>query len=280
MGFFSFSKDMGIDLGTANTLIYLRGKGIILREPSVVAIKNDTVKQVLAVGDEAKEMIGRTPGNIVAIRPLKDGVIADFDVTQTMLKMFIRKVANAGSFIKLSPRIVVCFPSGVTEVERRAIEEATKQAGAREVYLMEEPMAAAVGAGLPVNEPTGSMVVDIGGGTTEVAVISLGGIVTSRSLRIAGDELDQSIVSYIKKEYSLMIGERTAEQVKVEIGSAFPENEEKTINIKGRDLISGLPKIITISSEEIREALSEPVTSIIDAINPHWRKLLQNLHLT
>lgn len=272
MSLFGFSKDMGIDLGTANTLIYLRGKGIILREPSVVAIKNDTVKTVLAVGDEAKEMIGRTPGNIVAIRPMKDGVIADFDITQTMLKMFIRKVANTSSFIRLSPRIVVCFPSGVTEVERRAIEEATKQAGAREVYLMEEPMAAAVGAGLPVNEPTGSMVVDIGGGTTEVAVISLGGIVTSKSLRIAGDELDQSIVSYIKKEYSLMIGERTAEQVKIEIGSAFPEEEEKTINIKGRDLISGLPKIITVSSEEIREALSEPVNSIIDAIKSTLEK--------
>lgn len=272
MSLFGFSKDMGIDLGTANTLIYLKGKGIILREPSVVAIKNDTVKQVLAVGDEAKEMIGRTPGNIVAIRPMKDGVIADFDVTQTMLKMFIRKVANSSSFVRLNPRIVVCFPSGVTEVEKRAIEEATKSAGAREVYLMEEPMAAAVGAGLPVSEPTGSMVVDIGGGTTEVAVISLGGIVTSKSLRIAGDELDQSIVSYIKKEYSLMIGERTAEQVKIEIGSAFPEEEEETLNIKGRDLISGLPKIITISSEEIREALNEPVNAIIDAIKSTLEK--------
>lgn len=272
MSLFGLSKDMGIDLGTANTLIYLRGKGIILREPSVVAIKNDTTKQVLAVGDEAKEMIGRTPGNIVAIRPLKDGVIADFDITQTMLKMMIRKVASLNSMFRINPRIVVCFPSGVTEVERRAIEEATKQAGARDVYLMEEPMAAAIGAGLPVNEPTGSMVVDIGGGTTEVAVISLGGIVTSKSLRVAGDELDQSIVLYIKKEYNLMIGERTAERIKVEIGSAFPEDEEMTMNIKGRDLITGLPKIVTISSAEIREALSEPVSAIIDAIKSTLEK--------
>jgi rod shape-determining protein MreB and related proteins len=270
MGLFGISKDMGIDLGTANTLIYIKGKGIILREPSVVAIKNDNTKQVLAVGDEAKEMIGRTPGNIVAIRPLKDGVIADFDVTQNMLKMFIRKVTNNSSFVR--PRIVVCFPSGVTEVEKRAIEEATKQAGAREVYLMEEPMAAAVGAGLPVNEPTGSMVVDIGGGTTEVAIISLGGIVTSKSLRVAGDELDQSIVSYIKKEYNLMIGERTAEQIKVQVGSAFPMEEEKTMDIKGRDLISGLPKVTTISSVEIREALKEPVASIIDSIKSTLEK--------
>lgn len=264
MGIFGFSKDMGIDLGTANTLIYVKGKGIVLREPSVVAIRTDNTRQVLAVGDEAKEMIGRTPGNIVAIRPLKDGVIADFDITQSMLKLFIRKVTNNSSFVR--PRIVVCFPSGVTEVERRAIEEATKQAGAREVYLMEEPMAAAVGAGLPVNEPTGSMVVDIGGGTTEVAVISLGGIVTSKSLRVAGDELDQSIVAYIKKEYNLMIGERTAEQIKMEIGSAYPAEEERTKDIKGRDLVSGLPKVITVSSTEIRDALKEPVTSIIDAI--------------
>lgn len=272
MSLFGFSKDMGIDLGTANTLIYVKGKGIILREPSVVAIKNDASKQVLAVGDEAKEMIGRTPGNIVAIRPMKDGVIADFDVTQTMLKMFIKKVTNNSSFLRFSPRIVVCFPSGVTEVERRAIEEATKSAGARDVYLMEEPMAAAVGAGLPVNEPTGSMVVDIGGGTTEVAVISLGGIVTSRSLRVAGDELDHSIVSYIKKEYNLMIGERTAERVKMEIGSAFPTENEGTLDIKGRDLITGLPKIITITAEEIREALSEPINSIIDAIKSTLEK--------
>lgn len=270
MGLFGFSKDMGIDLGTANTLIYVKGKGIILREPSVVAIKNDNKKQVLAVGDEAKEMIGRTPGNIIAIRPLKDGVIADFDITECMLKKFIEKVTGGSSFVR--PRIVVCFPSGVTEVEKRAIEEATKQAGARDVYLMEEPMAAAIGSGLPVSEPSGSMVVDIGGGTTEVAVISLGGIVTSKSLRIAGDELDQSIISYIKKEYNLMIGERTAEQVKIEIGSAFPEEEERTVDIKGRDLITGLPKVITISSAEIREALKEPVASIIDAIKSTLEK--------
>ncbi|QCX32493.1 rod shape-determining protein [Caloramator sp. E03] len=270
MALFGFSKDMGIDLGTANTLIYVKGKGIILREPSVVAIKNDNSKAVLAVGNEAKEMIGRTPGNIVAIRPLKDGVIADFDITQTMLKMFIKKVTNNSTFVR--PRIVVCFPSGVTEVEKRAIEEATKQAGASEVYLMEEPMAAAIGAGLPVSEPTGSMVVDIGGGTTEVAVISLGGIVTSKSLRIAGDELDQSIVTYVKKEYNLMIGERTAEQIKMEIGSAFPREEEKTMEIKGRDLVTGLPKIITITSEEIREAIKEPVSAIIDAIKSTLEK--------
>ncbi|SKA94520.1 rod shape-determining protein MreB [Caloramator quimbayensis] len=270
MALFGFSKDMGIDLGTANTLVYVKGKGIILREPSVVAIKNDNTKAVLAVGNEAKEMIGRTPGNIVAIRPLKDGVIADFDITQTMLKMFIKKVTNNSSFVR--PRIVVCFPSGVTEVEKRAIEEATKQAGASEVYLMEEPMAAAIGAGLPVSEPTGSMVVDIGGGTTEVAVISLGGIVTSKSLRIAGDELDQSVVTYIKKEYNLMIGERTAEQIKITIGSAFPREEEKTMEIKGRDLITGLPKIITITSQEIREAIKEPVSAIIDSIKSTLEK--------
>lgn len=267
---FGFSKDMGIDLGTANTLVYLKGKGIIIREPSVVAIKNDTTRQPLAVGNEAKQMIGRTPGNIVAIRPLKDGVIADFDITQTMLKYFIRKVFNKGSFVR--PRIVVCYPSGVTQVERNAIEEATRQAGAKEVYLLPEPMAAAIGAGLPVEEPTGSMVVDMGGGTTDVAVISLGGMVTSKSLRVAGDEMDQSIVSYIKREYSLMIGERTAEQVKMEIGSAFPEGPEKTMEIRGRDLVTGLPKVLTITSAEIREALSEPVNSIVDAIKSTLEK--------
>ena len=231
---------MGIDLGTANTLVFVKGKGIVLREPSVVAI-NTMTKKTLAVGSEAKQMIGRTPGNIVAIRPLKDGVIADFDVAQTMLKKLIEKVSTKNAF--KSPRIIVCYPSGVTEVEKRAIEEATKLAGARDVILMEEPMAAAIGAGLPVSEPTGSMIVDIGGGTTEVAIISLGGIVTSKSLRIAGDELDQSIISYIKKEFNLMIGERTAEQVKMEIGSAYRTSEEEMImEIKGRDLISGLPK--------------------------------------
>jgi rod shape-determining protein MreB len=269
MAFFGISKDMGIDLGTANTLIYVKGKGILLREPSVVAINSDT-KKVLAVGLEAKQMIGRTPGNIVAIRPLKDGVIADFDVTQTMLKKFIEKVSPRSAFT--SPRIVVCFPSGVTEVEKRAIDEATKQAGAREVLLMEEPMAAAIGAGLPVNEPTGSMIVDIGGGTTEVAVISLGGIVTSKSLRVAGDELDHSIISYIKKEYNLAIGERTAEAVKMELGSAFPSEIEGNMQIKGRDLISGLPKIVDITENEVREALREPVSAIIEAIKTTLEK--------
>ncbi|MCR1935300.1 rod shape-determining protein [Clostridium tepidum] len=269
MRLFGITKDMGIDLGTANTLVYIKGKGVVLNEPSVVAINKD-VNKVLAVGDEAKQMIGRTPGNIIAIRPLKDGVIADFDVTQIMLKKFIEKVSPKGGFT--NPRIVVCFPSGVTEVEKRAIDEATKQAGAREVVLMEEPMAAAIGAGLPVNEPTGSMIVDIGGGTTEVAIISLGGIVTSKSLRVAGDELDQSIINYIKKEYSLMIGERTAENIKVELGSAYETEEDKTMEIRGRDLISGLPKVVTISGKEVREALSEPVMSIIEAIKTTLEK--------
>lgn len=269
MGFFGISRDMGIDLGTANTLIFVKGKGILLREPSVVAINSDT-KRVLAVGEEAKQMIGRTPGNIVAIRPLKDGVIADFDVTQTMLKKFIEKVASKSAFA--SPRIVVCFPSGVTEVERRAIDEATKSAGAREVHLLEEPMAAAIGAGLPVNEPTGSMIVDIGGGTTEVAVISLGGIVTSKSLRVGGDALDYSIVSYIKKEYSLMIGERTSEAIKIQLGSAFDVGENNTMQIRGRDLITGLPKTIDIGEAEVREALREPVALIIEAIKTTLEK--------
>ncbi|KAJ53799.1 rod shape-determining protein MreB [Clostridium tetanomorphum] len=270
MGLFGISRDMGIDLGTANTLIYVKGKGVLLREPSVVAINSDT-KRVLAVGEEAKQMIGRTPGNIVAIRPLKDGVIADFDVTQTMLKKFIEKVSAKSAFT--SPRIVVCFPSGVTEVEKRAIDEATKQAGAREVLLMEEPMAAAIGAGLPVNEPTGSMIVDIGGGTTEVAIISLGGIVTSKSLRIAGDELDQAIISYIKKQYNLMIGERTAENVKIQLGSAYDTGEEdNSMEIRGRDLITGLPKVINITESEVREALREPVAAIVDAIKSTLEK--------
>ena len=258
-----FSKDMGIDLGTANTLVYVNGKGIVLREPSVVAIQNDT-KTVLAVGEEAKKMIGRTPGNIVAIRPMKDGVIADFDVTQSMLKYFIRKAYGRKSFIQ--PRVVVCVPSGVTEVEKRAVEEAAYQAGAREAYLIEEPMAAAIGAGLPVEDPTGSMVVDIGGGTTEVAIISLGGIVTAKSIRVGGDELDESIIHYIKREYNLMIGERTAEEVKITIGSAFPKAKEDRMLIRGRDLVSGLPKTLEISSHEIMEALREPVGQIVEAI--------------
>ncbi len=261
-GIFNFSRDMGIDLGTANTLIYVKNKGIVLREPSVVAINNDT-KRVLAVGLEAKQMIGRTPGNIAAIRPLRDGVIADYDMTEAMIKKFIEKISRK-TFT--SPRIVVCFPSGVTAVEKRAIDEATKQAGASKVMLMEEPMAAAIGAGLPVSEPSGSMIVDIGGGTTEVAVISLGGIVTSLSLRVAGDALDQAIINYIKKEYSLMIGERTAENIKMEIGSAFPTDNNLSMGIKGRDLISGLPKVIDITEDEVRDALSEPVLSILGAI--------------
>lgn len=269
MGFFGSNKDMGIDLGTANTLVFVQGKGIVLREPSVVAINNIT-KKPLAVGTEAKLMIGRTPGNIVAIRPLRDGVIADFDVAHTMIKSLIEKGGSKNSL--KSPRIIVCYPSGVTEVEKRAIEEATKLAGAREVVLMEEPMAAAIGAGLPVSEPTGSMIVDIGGGTTEVAIISLGGIVTSKSLRVAGDELDQAIINYIKKEYNLMIGERTAEQIKMQIGSAYKTEEEQNMEIKGRDLISGLPKVIEISEVQIREALREPIYAIIEAIKTTLEK--------
>lgn len=258
-----FAKDIGIDLGTANTLVHVKGKGIVVREPSVVAIDKNTNK-VLAVGNDAKEMIGRTPGNIVAIRPMKDGVIADFDITHAMIRSFIKAVSSSGSFVK--PRVVVCIPSGITEVEKRAVEEAVLQAGAREAYLMEEPMAAAIGAGLPVEEPTGSMVVDIGGGTSEVAVISLGGIVTSRSARVAGDALDSAIVAYIKKEYNLMIGDRTGEKIKITVGSAFEEDEEKTMEIRGRDLVTGLPKNITVTQSEIRGALSEPISSIIDAI--------------
>ena len=271
MGFFGSGKDMGIDLGTANTLVFVKGKGIVLREPSVVAMNNMT-KKTLAVGSEAKLMIGRTPGNIVAKRPLKDGVIADFDTAQTMMKNLIEKVSTKNAF--KSPRIIVCYPSGVTEVEKRAIEEATKLSGARDVILMEEPMAAAIGAGLPVSEPTGSMIVDIGGGTTEVAIISLGGIVTSKSLRVAGDELDQSIISYLKKDFNLMVGERTAEQVKMEIGSAYKVDgeEDMIMEIKGRDMISGLPKIVEISEAQVREALMEPVYQIIESIKTTLEK--------
>lgn len=262
--FGGLSHDMGIDLGTANTLVHIKGKGIVLREPSVVAIKSDT-GDVLAVGDEAKRMIGRTPGSIVAIRPMKDGVIADFDVTQAMLKYFIRKAMNTKSFVR--PRVVVGVPSGVTEVEKRAVIDAAQQAGAREAYLIEEPMAAAIGAGLPVEEATGSMVVDIGGGTTEIAVISLGGIVTSCSIRIGGDEMDSSIIQYIKREYNLLIGERTAEEIKINIGTAIVNpNQDKAMDIRGRDLVSGLPKTVRIKSSEICEALSEPVHKIVDAV--------------
>lgn len=259
-----FSKDMGMDLGTANSLVYVKGKGIVIREPSVVAIQKDS-GQVLAVGEEAKRMIGRTPGNIVAIRPLKDGVIADFDITQAMIKYFINKSLRNRAFL-VRPRVVVGVPSGVTAVEERAVREAALQAGAREAYLIEEPMAAAIGSGLPVHEPTGNMIVDIGGGTTEVAVISLGGIVTSRSVRIASDEMDEAIISHVKRTYNLMIGERTAEQIKMQIGSAYPIKAVETEEVRGRDLVTGLPKTVTITSEEIYKALSEPVSSIIEAI--------------
>jgi rod shape-determining protein MreB and related proteins len=256
-------RDMAVDLGTANTLVYVRGRGIVLNEPSVVAINTKT-GAILAVGAEAKRMIGRTPAHIVAIRPLKDGVIADFDVTEKMLRYFIQKVHRRSFLAK--PRVVVCVPSGITGVEQRAVEEATISAGARSAFIIEEPMAAAIGAGLPVHEPTGNMVVDIGGGTTEVAVVSLGGIVTSQSIRIGGDELDESIITYIKKEYSLMLGERTSEEIKMAIASAFPLPEEKQAEIRGRDLVTGLPKTIVVSAEEIRRAIEEPVNAIVDAV--------------
>ncbi len=258
-----FTRDIGIDLGTANTLVCVKGKGIIMREPSVVAydIRNDAVR---AVGTEAKEMIGRTPGSIVAVRPLKDGVIADFDVTAAMLKRFMRQALKGSIFSRI--RVVICVPAGVTEVESRAVYDAAKQAGAVEVDLVEEPMAAAVGAGLPVLEATGSMIVDIGGGTSEVAVISLGDIVTAQSVRVAGDNMDEAIINYIRKKYNLLIGERTAEQIKIDIGSALPYENETSIEIKGRNLVDGLPKNVIISSKEVREALSDPVSQIIDAI--------------
>ena len=260
---FSFSKEIGIDLGTANTLVYIKGKGIVKREPSVVAVdvKND---MVLAVGAEAKDMIGRTPGSIIAVRPLKDGVIADFDITASMLKYFISSTVKSMFFSK--PKVIICIPSGVTEVEKRAVEDAAKQAGAGIVDLIEEPMAAAIGAGLPVSEPTGSMVVDIGGGTSEVAVISLGDIVTATSERVAGDKLDEAIISYVKRKYNLLIGERTAEDIKLTIGSAVPYEDEGEMSIKGRNLMDGLPKNITITSEEVREALAEPLRCIINAV--------------
>ena len=261
-----FSKDIGIDLGTANTLVYMRGKGIIIREPSVVAVdvKMDRVRYV---GQEAKDVIGRTPGSIVAVRPLKDGVIADFDMTTSMLQEFIKKALKGRAFSHSRVRVIICIPSGVTAVERRAVKEATQNAGAKRVSIIEEPMAAAIGAGLPVAEPTGSMIVDIGGGTSEVAVISLGGIVTSRSVRVAGDEFDSSIINYIKKKYNLLIGERTAENIKIAIGSAHPYSDnEPSMDIKCRNLLNGLPENITVTSEEIREALSEPLSHVIEAI--------------
>ncbi len=263
-----FSNDMAIDLGTANTLVYLKGKGVVVNEPSVVAVQKDHQGQrrVLAVGKEAKIMLGRTPGSIVAIRPMKDGVIADFDVTEEMLRHFILKVHNRKTLVR--PRIVICVPSGITQVEKRAVKEAAESAGAREVYLIEEPMAAAIGAGLPITEPSGNMIVDIGGGTTEVAVISLAGIVYAKSVRVGGDKLDEAIVQYLKRKYNLLIGERTAEQIKIEVGSAFPdENEEmNSIEVKGRDLVSGIPKILNISASEVRDALAEPVNAIIEAV--------------
>src|SRR6478736_1913629 len=256
-------RDIAVDLGTANTLVYVRGKGVVLNEPSVVAINTETTG-ILAVGTEAKRMIGRTPSNIVVVRPLKDGVIADFDVTERMLRYFIQQVHRRRAFAK--PRIVVAVPSGITSVEQRAVKEAGYQAGARRVFIVEEPMAAAIGSGLPVHQATGNMVVDVGGGTTEVAVISLGGIVTSLSIRTAGDDLDQAIVAWMKKEYSLMLGERTAEEVKMTLGSAFPLPEEPEAEIRGRDMISGLPRTVVVSSAEVRMALEEPLHAIVDAV--------------
>lgn len=258
-----FSHDMAIDLGTANTLVFVKGQGIVLSEPSVVAINKDTGK-VRAVGVEAKNMIGRTPGNIVAIRPMKDGVIADFETTEEMLRYFIHKVHNRRRLVW--PRVAVGVPSGITAVERRAVTESAMMAGAKKVYIIEEPMAAAIGAGLPVQEPQGCMIVDIGGGTTEVAVLSLGGIVFSKSVRVAGDEMDQAIIQHLKRTYNMMVGERTAEEIKISIGSAYPLKEELEMQVKGRDQVMGLPKIITITSEEIRESLREPVSAIVDAV--------------
>jgi len=263
-GLFSrFTRDMGVDLGTANTLVYVRREGIVLREPSVVAKRVDG-GEVLAVGNEAKKMIGRTPGDIIATRPLRDGVIADFDTTAAMLAYFIRKALRGRSLIR--PRVIVGIPSGVTEVEKRAVVDATLHAGAREAYLIEEPMAAAIGAGLPVSEPVGSMIVDIGGGTTEVAVIALGGIVTARSIRVAGDEMDESIIQYSRKAYNLLIGERTSEDIKIKVGSAYPQKEEQSIEVRGRDLVSGLPRTVRMTSAEIREAMAEPIASIVEAV--------------
>lgn len=258
-----FSNDIGIDLGTANTLVYVKGQGIVLMEPSVVAVQAGT-NNVLAVGEEAKKMLGRTPGSIVAIRPLKDGVIADFDITESMLRYFIRKVHHRRSFV--APRVVIAVPSGITEVEKRAVKDSAEQAGARLVYLIEEPMAAAIGIGLPVQDPAANMVIDIGGGTTEVAIISLAGVVFSKSVRVGGDEMDEAIIQYLKRSYNLMVGERTAEDIKISIGSAYPLAEEITMEVKGRDLIAGLPKTLRITSEEVREALSESISTIVEAV--------------
>ncbi len=258
-----FSYDMGIDLGTATTLVFIKGQGIVLCEPSVVAIQRGT-NNVLAVGEEAKRMLGRTPGNIVAIRPMKDGVIADFEITESMLRYFIRKVHKSRHMVR--PRMVIAIPSGITEVEKRAVKDSALHAGAREVFMVEEPVAAAIGVGLPIQEPAGNMIIDIGGGTTEIAVISLAGTVFSRSIRIGGDEMDDAITEYLKKTYNLMIGERTAEDIKMKIGSAYPLEEELTMEVRGRDLVAGLPKMVIVSSEEIREALADPISQIIESV--------------
>ncbi|MEB2286457.1 MAG: rod shape-determining protein [Polyangiaceae bacterium UTPRO1] len=261
-----FSNDLAIDLGTANTLIYVKGQGIVCNEPSVVAVQKEarSGRKVLAVGAEAKKMLGRTPGNIVAIRPLKDGVIADFEITEAMLRYFIQKIHNRKTLVR--PRIIICVPFGITEVEKRAVKESAESAGAREVYLIEEPMAAAIGAGLPITEPTGNMIVDIGGGTTEVAVISLAGVVFSKSVRVGGDKMDEAISQYIKRKYNLLVGERTAELIKITIGSAYPAQEIQTMEIKGRDLVAGVPKTVEISDEEIRDSLLEPINQIVEAV--------------
>lgn len=261
-----FSNDLAIDLGTANTLVYVKGKGIVINEPSVVAVQRDHRggKKILAVGREAKEMLGRTPGSIVAIRPMKDGVIADFEITEAMLRYFIERAHNRRTMVK--PRIIICVPYGITEVEKRAVRESAESAGAREVFLIEEPMAAAIGAGLPITEPSGNMIVDIGGGTTEVAVISLAGIVYSKSVRVGGDKMDEAIVNYLKRKYNLLIGERTAEQIKIAIGTAYPDEEVRRLQVKGRDLVAGIPKTIEVVSEEIREAVAEPVNTIVEAV--------------
>ena len=258
-----FSNDLSVDLGTANTLVYVRGKGIVLNEPSVVAIRKGT-NETLAVGEEAKRMLGRTPGNIVAIRPMKDGVIANFEVAEAMLRYFIRKIHNRRSFVR--PRIIICVPSGITQVEKRAVRDSAQQAGAREVYLVEEPMAAAVGANLPIEEPSGNMIVDVGGGTTEVAVISLAGIVYSLSVRVGGDEMDEAIIQHVKRKYNLLIGERTAEEIKMKMGSAYPFSEPRSMDVKGRDLVAGIPKTVTVNDEEIRECLGETVTTIVETV--------------
>jgi rod shape-determining protein MreB len=260
------SNDLAIDLGTSSTLVYVKGQGIVANEPSVVAIRKDAqgAKKILAVGNEAKKMLGRTPANIVAIRPLKDGVIADFEITEAMLSYFIKVVHKRKSFVR--PRVIVSVPSGSTPVEKRAVRESAELAGAREIYLIEEPMAAAIGAGLPVSEPVGNMIVDIGGGTTEVAVISLSGIVYSQSFRVAGDKMDEAVVQYVKRKYNMLIGERTAELIKITVGTAYPENEIKTVDIKGRDMVSGIPKTLEISSEEVMQAIAEPVNAIVNAV--------------